>query len=76
MLRGPGINAAMQRANQPEINYPWLSYYNSSAPLSKVEVENMGSADFTKLIFVKIITKVNVLLTQPIVVPKSKILLF
>ena len=53
MLRGPSINAARQKANQPEIKYWWLSCENSSALISIVENKNIGSVGFTKLIFVR-----------------------
>ena len=43
MLLGLGINAARERVHQPEAMYSQLRYYNSSVPISDVEVENMSS---------------------------------
>ena len=49
---GPGINAAIQRASRSERKHSQLSYYNSRAPISNVEVKNIKSAGcvgFTQL---------------------------
>ena len=40
MLLGLGVNAVMQRANQLEIRYLKLSYYNCSTLISNVAVKN------------------------------------
>ena len=44
MLLGPGINAAMQKENQPEVMHSQLSYCNSRPPLNNVEAKNIKSA--------------------------------
>ena len=57
MLLGLDINAASQRADQPKIKHLRLSYYNSHALISNVEVNNIGSSDFIRLVFVKTLMK-------------------
>ena len=57
MLFGVGINAARQRANLPKIKYSRFSHYNSNVSINNVEVKNIGSAGFTKTIFLRTVTK-------------------
>ena len=57
MLRGPSINATRQKANYPEITQSRLSCESGSALISVVEYKNIGSASFTKLLFVKTASK-------------------
>ena len=52
MLLGPGINAAMQKANQAQIKHSQLSYCNSRGPNNNVEVKkikSLGYIGFTQL---------------------------
>ena len=44
MFLGLGIKAAIQKANQPEMNHPQFSCSNSGSPIKKVEVKNIKSA--------------------------------
>ena len=44
MLLNPGISAARERANKPEAIPSQLSYDNSSAPISNVEVKDIKVA--------------------------------
>ena len=49
MLFGPAINAAMQKANQPDVKYSKLSYCNRMAPINNIEVKNIKAAGCTGL---------------------------
>ena len=44
VLLGPGTSVSMQSTNKSEMKHSQLSYCNSSAPISKVEVKNIKSA--------------------------------
>ena len=44
MFLGPGINAAMQRANLLEMKHSQLTSSNSGAPINNMEVKNIKSA--------------------------------
>ena len=44
MFLGSGINAAMQKANYPEMKHPQFSCSSSGAPINNVEVKNIKSA--------------------------------
>ena len=44
MFLGPGINAAMQRANEFEMKHSQFSYSSSGSPINNVEVKNIQSA--------------------------------
>ena len=71
MSLDPGIKAAKQKVNLPKILHSHLSYYNSTAPITNVEVKNIGSGGFTQLISVRTIIKC--LCPANIVVYRSKI---
>ena len=49
ILLGPGVNAAMQKANYPEMKHSQLSYYNSRSSINNVAVKNIKSAGCTCL---------------------------
>ena len=53
MFLGPGINAAMQKANKPEMKHSQLSYGNSRALINNVEVKNIKSASCASLIYLR-----------------------
>ena len=50
MLVGLDISAARERAILPDVKHFRLSYYNSKAPSSNVEVKNIGSSGCADLI--------------------------